>query len=144
MNSTKQFFKNNTMAISIGIVYLWFGLLKFFPELSPAEGLAKNTIHELTFGLIPSNITIILLAIMETGIGLFLILNLYRRITVKIGLAHILFTFTPLFLFPEQVFNNSPFELTLLGQYIAKNLIIICALIALLNESKKPRLLTTV
>ncbi len=144
MNSTKQFFKNNTMAISIGIVYLWFGLLKFFPELSPAEGLAKNTIHELTFGLIPSNITIILLAILETGTGLFLILNLYRRITVKIGLAHILFTFTPLFLFPEQVFNNSPFELTLLGQYIAKNLIIICALIALLNESKKSKLLTTV
>lgn len=136
MNSLKQFLQSNIMAISIGIVYLWFGVLKFFPDLSPADSLAKNTMNELTFGLVPSNVSIILLAILETGIGLFLIFNLYRRTTVLIGLAHILFTFTPLFLFPEQLFNNTPFELTLLGQYIAKNLIIISALIALLNENK--------
>jgi len=41
------------LAISIGLVYLWFGVLKFFPHLSPAEDLAKNTITVLTLGFIP-------------------------------------------------------------------------------------------
>ncbi|NJB70715.1 putative membrane protein YphA (DoxX/SURF4 family) [Saonia flava] len=129
--------KQNILPISIGVVYLWFGLLKFFPNLSPAEELAKTTIYELTFGLVPPNISIILLAILETGIGLLLIFNFYKTIAIRFALGHIFLTFTPLFIFPEQVFNNTPFELTLLGQYIAKNLIIVSVLIALLNNNGK-------
>ena len=30
------------LRISLGIVFLWFGALKFFPELSPAEELAAD------------------------------------------------------------------------------------------------------
>jgi len=51
------------LSITIGIVYLWFGALKFFPHLSPAEDLAKNTINLLSFQLIPPNISIVLLAL---------------------------------------------------------------------------------
>ena len=36
------------LRITVGIVYLWFGALKFFQGLSPAEQLAMQTIHELT------------------------------------------------------------------------------------------------
>ncbi len=41
------------LRISIGIIYFWFGALKFFHGYSPAEDLAINTINELTFGLVP-------------------------------------------------------------------------------------------
>ena len=131
MDFKKQLSTNHILAITIGLVYLWFGSLKYLPELSPAEELAKNTVDLLTFGLIPGKLSILLLAIWETVVGLFLILNIYRRTVVILALIHMIFTFTPLFLFPEQSFTHSPFCFTLLGQYIVKNVIIIGALITL-------------
>lgn len=135
----KQLLKNHILAISIGLVYLWFGGLKFFPELSPAEDLAKNTITSLTFGVIPDNVSIILLAVWEALIGILLLLNIYRRQVIIIALIHMVFTFTPLFLFREQSFNHSYFYLTLLGQYIIKNIIIIGGLLTLYKLSVPKR-----
>jgi len=129
-----QIRKNSFLAISIGIVYLWFGFLKFFPDMSPAEGLAKDTIDSILFGFIPSNVSIILLAIMEVTIGIFLLLNIFRKKIILLALIHIVCTFTPLFLFTEASFTNSPFALTLLGQYIVKNIIIVSALLSLFKE----------
>jgi len=131
MNLKHKLRSNHILAFSIGIVYLWFGALKYIPELSPAEDLAKNTINALTINLIPSSISIILLAVWESLVGVLLILNILPRVTILLALAHMLLTFTPLFLFPEQVFNNEPFQLTLLGQYIIKNVIIIGGLLTL-------------
>jgi len=128
--------KANLISISIGIVYLWFGLLKFFPSMSPAEELAINTIDKLTFDLIPSNISIILLAIWETSVGLLLILGFYRKTAIVSALIHMIFTFTPLILFPEISFNSLPFSFTIIGQYIVKNIIIVSALLFLLREHK--------
>ena len=129
--------KINLTAISIGMVYLWFGLLKFFPNVSPAEELAKSTVDQLTFGLLPSNFSFIVLAIWETIIGILLLLNLYNRVVIIAALVHIVFTFSPLFFFPELVFKEVPFSLTLVGQYIAKNIIILSALLLLFTEKKK-------
>ncbi|WGH75299.1 doxx family protein [Tenacibaculum tangerinum] len=137
MKLLKLISQNHILAITIGFVYLWFGGLKYFPGKSPAEELAINTINSLTFSLIPSNISIILLAIWETLVGLLLILNLYRRPVIIATLVHLVFTFTPLFFFPQQSFGDSPFTLTLLGQYIIKNVIIIGALLTLYNQIDK-------
>lgn len=131
MKIKEQLLDNHILAITIGLVFLWFGMLKFFPGMSPAESLAKNTINLLTFDLIPPSISIILLAIGETLIGLLLIMNISRRSVIIITLIHIAFTFTPLFLFSKQSFTNPPFAFTLLGQYIFKNIIIIAALLTL-------------
>ena len=131
MNSKDRIVNNHILAISIGLVYLWFGVVKFFPQFSPAEELAKSTINSLTFNLIPASISIILLAIWETLIGLLLIANVYRRLIVVLALIHMVLTFTPLFLSPKQSFVNPPFCFTLLGQYIFKNVIIIGALLTL-------------
>lgn len=116
------------LAISIGIVYIWFGALKFFPNLSPADGLAKQTISFLTFGLIPESLSIILLAILEVGIGLSLVFGFKLKTVIVIAMVHLLLTFIPLLFFPKVSFSGSPFVLTLVGQYIMKNIIIICAL----------------
>ena len=123
------------LAISIGLVYLWFGALKFFPHLSPAEDLAKHTITVLTLGLIPPKVSIILLAIWETAIGVFLTLNIVRRPIIILAIVHLVLTFTPYLFFPKQSFDL-PFVFTLLGQYIFKNLIIIGALIILYKQSR--------
>ena len=39
-------------SVCIGVVYLWFGMLKFFPGISPAETIAIDTITELTLGVV--------------------------------------------------------------------------------------------
>ena len=135
MKIKKQITNNHILAITLGLVYLWFGGLKFFSHLSPAEDLAKNTMDVLTFGFIPSNISIILLAIWETVIGVFLILNIYRKPVIILALVHLVCTFSPLLFFPNQSFNHSPLVFTLLGQYIFKNVVLIGALLTLYKQS---------
>lgn len=122
--------------LSIGLVYLWFGSLKFFSGVSPAEQLAKDTIDHLTAGLLLPEISIALLAIWETVIGVLLIVNLWKRFALNIALVHILFTFSPFLFFPELLWTDAPFGLTLLGQYIIKNIIILGVLLVLLWKGR--------
>ncbi len=138
-NNKKKFDRQCLLRISIGLIYLWFGILKFFPNISPAEELAKDTINLLTFYLVPSSISYCVLAFWETVIGLLLILNFKLRIVIVLTLLHMLGTFTPLFLISDIVFGKNPATLTLIGQYIMKNLIIISALIVIwpTKSSKK-------
>ncbi len=35
------------LRVSIGLVFFWFGVLKFWPDLSPADDLAAATIDKL-------------------------------------------------------------------------------------------------
>ncbi|WP_245615867.1 doxx family protein [Flagellimonas lutaonensis] len=123
--------KNHVLAVSIGFVYVWFGALKFFPNTSPAKELAKNTIHSLTFGVLPDEVSILLLATLEVLIGALLMLNVLKRQAIALAIGHIIFTFTPLIFFPLESFKAAPLVPTLLGQYIGKNVIILGALITL-------------
>ncbi|MCU0356587.1 MAG: DoxX family protein [Cyclobacteriaceae bacterium] len=123
------------LRISIGIIYLWFGALKYFPNLSPADQLAKDTINLLTLGLIPPSLSIILLAIWETALGLVLILGIWQRLAFYVLMVHMFCTFIPLFFFADISFTNLPYAFTLVGQYIMKNLIIICAALVLYTRA---------
>src|SRR2546429_9661566 len=87
------------LRISLGLVFFWFGALKFFPGLSPAQDLAARTIEKLTFGLIPGSTAVIILAIWECAIGLGLLTRLFLRATLLLLFVQMLGTITPLFLF---------------------------------------------
>lgn len=115
------------LRISLGIVFFWFGFLKFFPGLSPAEGLATRTIEVLTLGIIPPNVSIYILATWESLIGLGLILGVSLRFTLLLLFLQMLGTITPVFIFPREVFVIVPYAPTLEGQYIIKNLVLISA-----------------
>lgn len=115
------------LRISIGIIFLWFGGLKFFSGASPAEALAINTITTMTFGFFSPKVIIIGLAILETLIGLGLIFNVFLRETLLLLGLQMIGTFFPIFLFPEEIFTTFPYALSLEGQYIIKNLIIVSA-----------------
>ncbi|MGH2582569.1 MAG: DoxX family membrane protein [Anaerolineales bacterium] len=115
------------LRLSLGIVFLWFGALKFFPGLSPAEDLAANTIARLTFGLVPASTAVFILATWESLIGIGLIFGLYLRLTLLLLWLQMLGTITPIFFFPNQVFNVFPFAPTLEGQYIFKNIVLVSA-----------------
>jgi uncharacterized membrane protein YkgB len=115
------------LRIGMGIVFLWFGGLKFFPGLSPATDLAVRTIDVLTFGLIPGNTSLILLATLETVIGVGFLSGRYMRLTLGLLVLQMAGTLTPLAFFPGEAFMVFPYAPTLEGQYIIKNLVLIGA-----------------
>ena len=108
------------LRVGLGIVFFWFGVLKFFPGLSPAENLVRNTIY-----FIDPDIFLPILAVWETLIGIGLITGKYMRITLLLLFLQMPGTALPLIILPDVVWNNFPFGLTLEGQYIIKNLVLI-------------------
>jgi uncharacterized membrane protein YphA (DoxX/SURF4 family) len=114
------------LRVSIGIVFLWFGVLKFWPDLSPADQLAMDTIDTLFFGLIPQTLARVALAILETTIGIGLILGRAMRLTLLLLVGQMFGAVTPLFLFPEVTWAD-PLVPTLEGQYILKNIVLVSA-----------------
>jgi uncharacterized membrane protein YphA (DoxX/SURF4 family) len=115
------------LRVGLGIVFLWFGVLKFFPDLSPAEELATRTIETLTFGIVQPQLALPMLATLETLIGLGLIAGKFLRITLLLLLFQMIGTVTPLFLFPAETFTQFPYAPTLEGQYIIKNIVLVAA-----------------
>lgn len=116
---------------SIGFIFVWFGALKFFPDLSPAQELATSTIDLLTFGLIPLQVSLAFLASLEVGIGILLLTGAWLRLTIALLLFQMGGTMTPVVLFPDMVFTAMPYALTIEGQYIIKNVVIISAAIVI-------------
>lgn len=115
------------LRISVAIIYLWFGVLKFFPGMSPAQDLAARTIGVLSFGLVSPTTAVLMLATLETAIGLGLLVGRGLRIVLLLMLAQMAGTISPMLLFPSETFTWAPFAPTLEGQYIIKNLVLIGA-----------------
>jgi uncharacterized membrane protein YphA (DoxX/SURF4 family) len=117
----------SALRISLGIVFFWFGSLKFIPGLSPAQDLATRTMEVLSFGLIKPYISIVLLAIWECLIGIGLLFGIFIRATLLLLFVQMLGTIMPIIFFPQEVFSQLPYAPTLEGQYIIKNLVLISA-----------------
>lgn len=115
------------LRLSIGFIFFWFGMLKFFDGMSPAQDIAVRTIDILSFGSLAPATILYMLAVWEVLIGAGLILNVFLRETLLLLYLQMIGTFTPVFLFPDEVFNVFPISLTLEGQYIFKNLVIVSA-----------------
>ena len=125
--------------VSLGIVYLWFGALKFFPGSSPAESLATDTVTRLSGGNIPEHLALIGLASWEVLIGLGLLSGRFLRITLLLLWLQMAGALLPLVLFPDETFARFPLVPTLEGQYIIKNLVIISAAIVVGGGVRRQR-----
>ena len=110
------------LRIGLGIVFLWFGVLKFFKGLSPAEDLVRNTIY-----FVDPDLFIPVLALWESLIGIGLITGKFMRTTLLLLFLQMPGTALPLLILPEKVWTIFPYALTLEGQYIIKNLVLIGA-----------------
>ena len=61
------------LRISLGLVILGFGVLKYFPGISPAEPLVMRTVDALTFGMLTGTPAVVTTAVVETVLGLILL-----------------------------------------------------------------------
>jgi uncharacterized membrane protein YphA (DoxX/SURF4 family) len=115
------------LRISLGVIFFWFGILKFFPDLSPAQELATRTIETLTSGVVQPQVSLPVLAAWEVLIGLGLITGLFMRAVIALLSLQMLGTLTPLALFPADTWLVFPIAPTLEGQYIIKNVVLVSA-----------------
>ncbi len=121
-----------SLRYSLGIIFIWFGALKPFDK-SPANELVENTIV-----FIPPEIFIPILGIWEIMIGVGLIIRRFNRIAIFLLFLQMPGTMLPLIILPEVCYVTFPFVLTIEGQYIIKNLVLISAGIVIGGTVRKP------
>ncbi|MBP1923606.1 putative membrane protein YkgB [Halorubrum alkaliphilum] len=110
-----------TLRVALGIVFIWFGGLKVIGG-SPAAELVASTVY-----VVPAELFVPILGVWEVLIGLCLLYRPLIRVGILLLFLQMPGTFLPIVLLPEQVFFTFPHELTVEGQYIIKNLVIIGA-----------------
>jgi uncharacterized membrane protein YkgB len=111
------------LRISLGIIFIWFGALKPLGN-SPANDVITKTVYWFD-----PDIFIPILGVWEMAIGFCLLYAPFIRAGLFLLALQMPGTFLPLILLPEVCFVNFPFDLTLEGQYIIKNLALIGAAI---------------
>jgi len=115
------------LRIAVGLVFLAFGLLKFFPGVSPVEELTIKTTDALSFDLVPGGIAIVLIASLECIIGLLLISGRGLRIAVYLLAGQLIGILAPLVLFTGRLFDGPHSAPTLEGQYVIKDIILVAS-----------------
>jgi uncharacterized membrane protein YkgB len=129
-----QKYSATLLRYSFAIIYFWFGLLKLL-GVSPAEELVYGSTEWMNFPHF-----IIVLSLWEIMIGIFFAIKKLNRVALLMFFLKVPGTFLPLFTNPEKCFTFFPFGLTLEGQYIFKNLLLISAalvIVATLSREKK-------
>ena len=115
------------LRITLGLVFLGFGVLKFFPHISPIEDLATRTTHILTFGLLSGEYAMDFVASLECIIGLCFLTGRFLRVGVWLMGAQMIGAMSPLVIFPAELFPGLSHAPTLAAQYILKDIILIAA-----------------
>lgn len=110
---------------ALAVTFIWFGALKPL-GLSPAAGLVERTVYWFE----PS-VFVPILGWWEVLIGLFLVFRPTIRASLFLLFLQMPGTMLPLVLLPDVCFTQFPLGLTLEGQYIIKNLVLIGAAIVL-------------
>jgi uncharacterized membrane protein YphA (DoxX/SURF4 family) len=113
------------LRISLGLIFLGFGVLKFAPGASPAEPLVERTIETLSFGTLSGDRAVFLTAVVECFIGLTLITGRWLRLGLVVMAGAMVGIMSPLVLFYGDLFpDRTP---TLEGQYVLKDIVLVAA-----------------
>src|SRR3989454_10730674 len=106
---------------SLGIVYLWFGALKL-AHLSPVLELIRRASPLLAKAPFYN-----LLAFSELALGAMLLAGVWKRWTAALAVMHLIGTFSVVFSSPQTAFRLSFPILTMEGEFVVKNLVLIAA-----------------
>ena len=127
------------LRISLGLVFLGFGLLKFVPGLSPVEGLVERTMSLLTFGLLTGGVATGVVAAMESAIGLSLLTGRYLRLGLGLLGIAMVGILSPIVLFADRLFfSQAGFAPTLEAQYVLKDVVLLAAALVVAAAALAP------
>ncbi|MFY7908232.1 MAG: hypothetical protein ACOVO2_01705 [Emticicia sp.] len=111
--------------IALFVVFFWFGLLKII-GLSPAKDIVTHLHHQTIEPFISASHFIPLLGLIECLIGVLWLVPKFTKLTFVIFCLQMFTTFLPLILLPSETWQTD-FALTLAGQYIIKNVVLIAS-----------------
>ncbi len=109
------------LRISLAIVFLWFGALKVL-DVTPVTDLVANTVY-----WVDPDWFVPVLGWAEVAIGLALLFNVFLRVAIGLFLLQMLGTFLVLIVQPDVAFQDNVFELTVEGEFVIKNLVLLSA-----------------
>lgn len=123
------------LRVGVGVVFIWFGALKPL-GLSPAEELLAATVYWWT-----PEVVVPAIGYWEVLIGIAFLIPSMTRVAIFLLAPQMAGTFLPLVLLPEVVWTSFPLGLTLEGQYIIKNLVVIGAALVIGSRVEGLRLI---
>ena len=121
------------LRLSIGIIFIWFGALKL-AGVSPAADLVARTL----FWLPPAFLNPFL-GLWEIAIGLGFFYTPWLRASLLLLLLHMPGTALPFLVLPQECFVSSPALLTMEGQYIVKNIVLVSGAMVVASMSRPNR-----
>jgi uncharacterized membrane protein YphA (DoxX/SURF4 family) len=121
------------LRIALAIVYVWFGALKIL-GLSPVADLVASMVP-----FVPAETAVMGMGIAEVALGLALAVGLFVPWIAAIQVAHLFGTFLVFVVHPDVAFDGNPFAVTLEGEFIAKNLVLVTALIVVATHTAKAK-----
>lgn len=110
------------LRVCLGLIIVGFGVLKFFPDVSPAQPLVTHAVNLLTFGLISGQTAMVVTASVECLVGLILVSGRFLRLGLVLLAGCVLGWMSPLALFPADLFTGT--GPTLAAQYILKDIVL--------------------
>jgi uncharacterized membrane protein YkgB len=110
------------LRISLGVVFLWFGMLKIL-DVSPVSGLVAKTIYWFD-----PDVVVPALGAVEVFVGLCLLAGRLMRLALPLLVLQMAGTFLVLVFLPEVAFRDgNPLLLTVEGEFVVKNLVLLSA-----------------
>jgi uncharacterized membrane protein YphA (DoxX/SURF4 family) len=110
------------LRVSLGAVFIWFGMLKIL-DVSPVADLVANTVYWFD----PETFVTVL-GVFEVAVGTLLLLGRALRLTLLLFLLQMVGTFLTFVILPGVTFREgNPFLLTVEGEFVVKNLVLISA-----------------
>jgi putative oxidoreductase len=121
------------LRLALGSIFLWFGALKVFGS-SPVAALVQET-----YSFMPVSIFVLVLGVWEMIIGVGIILKrALRWVLILLG-VHLLGTFTAILFNPNIFFvQGVPFCLTVDGEFVIKNVVLMTAALVIAGHEVKP------
>lgn len=116
---------------NLSLIFFWFGILKVF-NMSPVVGLLQHS-----FSLFASQPYLGILGFFEMLIAIGLLIPRLRKITISITILHLLGTISVVCVAPNVLFAPYFPVLTMEGEFVAKNFILISACLMLLVHHRK-------
>ena len=110
------------LRVSLGLVFVWFGVLKIAGE-TPVTELVADTVY-----WVDPSWFVPLLGVFEVVVGIGLLLGRLLRIVLALFALQMMGTFLVLVIQPEVAFQDgNPLLLTTEGEFVIKNLVLLSA-----------------
>lgn len=129
-----QTYATTALRWAVGTVYVWFGALKLF-QVTPVGDLVRDAVPFATPGwFVPA------LGAVEIVMGLWFVAGRSLHRLLPLFFVHMLGTFSVLVFLPGQAYQHyRPWELTMTGEFVVKNIVLLTAGLFVCTQPPKGR-----